>query len=68
MMNNNEVLPCPFCGQDAYTDLASCTIFGAWTGHKYAVACSNCEAKAPGSNSFKQAIQLWNNRVTNTVK
>ena len=61
---SEELKPCPFCGcTDVYSDTDTCRIFGERTGHNYAVACSNCEAVAIGSETLEEAIAAWNTRA-----
>lgn len=58
-----ELKPCPFCGSKPYTDTETATVMGDRTGHYFAVACRNCEASAPGSNSWTGAVGNWNIRA-----
>jgi Lar family restriction alleviation protein len=62
-MSDTALLPCPFCGEDAYDDMPTWRVFGARTGHEYAIACSSCEAVAPGDDDFTLAIAAWNTRA-----
>ena len=57
------LLTCPFCGEDAYNDKPTWRVFGKRTGHEYAIACSNCEAVAPGDDDPALAIAAWNRRA-----
>ena len=48
-----DISRCPFCG-------------GAGRIHQlsqYFVACNQCDAAGPGSQSEMQAIELWNRRI-----
>lgn len=54
---------CPYCGHTAYTDHESMAIFGARTGHNYAVACRYCEASATGADTLEDAYANWNRRA-----
>ena len=63
-----DLLPCPFCGGTAYDDLASLTIFGRRTSHKYAVACRECEASSPGAQELIDAYREWNKRHYSAFK
>ena len=56
------MLPCPFCGRPPYTDAETLKVFGKRTGHHFAVACSWCEASAPGANTIEDAADNWNTR------
>lgn len=62
-MTTPELLPCPWCGEDAYDDEPTWRIFGKRTGHAYAIACSNCEASSPGGHTTSSAIAAWNTRA-----
>ena len=66
-MDDTALLPCPFCGEDAYDDMPTWRVFGARTGHEYAIACSSCEAVAPGDDDSTLAIAAWNRRVAPTT-
>lgn len=63
-----DLLPCPFCGGSAYDDLASLQIFGSRTGHRYAVACRECEASSPGTQELSDAYHEWNKRHYSAFK
>lgn len=59
----SDLRNCPFCGSAAYDDEETWAVFGRRTGHKWAVACSFCEASSPGANSQGEAIAAWNRRA-----
>lgn len=58
-----ELKPCPFCGNEPYSDAETAMIFGRRTLRNFAIACSYCEVSAPGADDFSDAIDAWNTRA-----
>lgn len=58
-----DLKPCPFCGHKPYSDTDTAMIFGKRTGASFAIACSYCEAAAPGTPFFDGAVLEWNRRA-----
>lgn len=58
-----DLLPCPWCGHEPYDDTETSAIMGARTGSAHAIACSHCEASAPGADSWGLAAETWNRRA-----
>lgn len=55
-MNDNKLLPCPFCGG---VHLAA--VISPVTEWAY-VKCLNCKARGPGCEGLDQARATWNDR------
>ena len=58
-MSENEVklLPCPFCGGEAFIVHRS----GGW------IYCVECGAESGYFNTLEKAIEAWNRRVNNDI-
>lgn len=56
-MENNNLLPCPFCGGDGVRIHANDPGTTAW------VICDNCDADGPVARSEAVAITAWNTRA-----
>jgi len=55
IFNDDDLLPCPFCGGKAYFADSSHTIAGT-----NMIICSKCDCRMYGGK-----IQMWNKRVIN---
>ena len=55
-MQNDKLLPCPFCGGEA----EFCK--GDWIGKEYWVKCTKCICKTSLSNNYNEPIKAWNTR------
>lgn len=56
-MNEHELLPCPFCGDEEYKP------FIDQDDYAFVVRCGNCSATAESfANDQKAAIEAWNQR------
>ena len=56
---NEKLLPCPFCGGDAYlvTDDETASLYG--------VQCFRCDAGIPSEKkTVKEAVEAWNRRAS----
>lgn len=62
----SELELCPWCGSPAYEDDATARVMGNRTGNNFAVACTWCEASAPGANTMCKARTEWNTRHLST--
>jgi Lar family restriction alleviation protein len=64
-MNNLELKPCPFCGNDKPNLIETCMDDPAWT--MATIKCRKCGA---GSNkahrTTESALEWWNGRITET--
>ena len=70
MKDNNELLPCPFCGGEAKTwntphvgGLHDCVVLDAFG---VAVECSKCGITTRGYFQESEAIEAWNTRAERT--
>lgn len=63
----SELKPCPWCNNAPYADGGTAKVFGKRTMHNYAIACSYCEASAPGARTMTEALSEWNTRATTTL-
>ena len=62
---SDELLPCPFCGSEAYMSVQSYTL-----GSVYQAGCGNvlCRAGGPKSDTEQAAAQRWNHRSCPTCR
>lgn len=55
MSNNNELLPCPFCGsKDVHVEMDYRYFF---------VACHDCSITISNQDTLKEATDKWNDRA-----
>jgi len=56
-----ELLPCPFCGSQAYVSEDQSSDYDVhWTWH---VDCTGCGATIDFKSTKEQAVNAWNSRV-----
>ena len=60
---NEKLLPCPFCGGEAFTH-----IFGNEIAKGYYIACDECGANIKAFGYEAEAIEAWNRRAERTAK
>lgn len=61
----SELLPCPFCGGEAYSE--PFTIGDGWyVSDDYQVICGVCGTFSKVYQNEKEAIKAWNSRVERT--
>lgn len=61
-----ELRPCPFCGGPAFVNLTLTRIVPK--KFLYYVECNKCSMKTFYRDTEKEAIDFWNNRVTDNKK
>ncbi len=59
-MKENELKPCPFCGNTAYDHITYCTYRHK---HRHVVRCTKCNASMEYRDK-ESAIKAWNRRAT----
>ena len=59
--NKQELLPCPFCGGEPYTENQFLSVRQDIVG-QWRVVCSNCWIYIPTKATANEAIKLWNTR------
>lgn len=59
-MNNEKLLPCPFCGDPMKIE----TIADVATGPGEVFVLCDCGASSPGGGNLDEAIAAWNRRAT----
>lgn len=61
------ISPCPFCG-DLGGEITETNLprFDQSDGYKIAVYCNACFCEGPASDTKEEAIQDWNQRVTDS--
>jgi Lar family restriction alleviation protein len=57
-----KLLPCPFCGGDAYTKEHAYMPTTLQTNREYQAYCGHCEASRDWIDEEHQAIKAWNTR------
>lgn len=62
-INNTELLPCPFCGDDWYVDILH-DDDGTWTVGCFAHEEGGCGVKNDNNTTREWAIKNWNKRIT----
>lgn len=55
--NKVELKPCPFCGGVAH-------LIRNWDSPFIAIKCEDCDCKTSLCYNDKNAIRIWNNRVS----
>jgi Lar family restriction alleviation protein len=64
MKKNQQLKPCPFCGNKKMTE--EDVLF--YEHIEYAVICNKCDAAGPFGKTEKQAISIWNKRKTYKIE
>lgn len=59
---NNSLLNCPFCGSD-WIEIVK--ILNKSKKNKFYIRCMNCGARTRNQTAIKDAVKLWNRRVSN---
>ena len=58
---NNDLKPCPFCGEDDLLDIRWIVLANH---NEYVVWCKNCSGQGPNDVSSDRAQEMWNLRRT----
>ena len=59
-MTENELKPCPFCGESEYV-----TVQKMLTRKRWYVHCGNCRCRTAQYLDRQEAIKVWNRRADN---
>lgn len=63
-----ELKPCPFCGKEAKLIAHVQVSPNSTSRSDFYVECVNCQAQSNVTAYAETAIQLWNNRVSDSLK
>jgi restriction alleviation protein, Lar family len=64
-MDDVELKPCPFCGEEDIRSSLGCDDDGTYTENDevWGLYCSNCDVEFHTFHSRKEVIEKWNRRI-----